>query len=101
MSLNGDQALAYARSRALLRSRGSAEPGAVAAWNYTTSTGGDRLDRRPAADLDRIPRQQYFLRTLSQTAIDKTGSDPLKIIGLLDAVFKSLGARPDPQVRAS
>src|SRR6185369_4681077 len=43
------------------------------------------------SDIDRIPRQQYFLRTVSQAAIDKSGSDPLAVGPLLTAVFKNLG----------
>ena len=43
------------------------------------------------SDIDRIPRQQYFLRTVSQAAIDKSGSTPLAIGGLLDTVFRNLG----------
>jgi len=36
-----------------------------------------RKDAGLNGDIDRIPRQQYFLRTVSQAAIDKAGSDPL------------------------
>ena len=46
----------------------------------------------PLSDLDRIPRQQYFLRTISQAAIDKTAADPTKLFGLLDAVKHSFTA---------
>jgi hypothetical protein len=43
----------------------------------------------PRADLDRIPRQQYFLRTVSEAAIKKTGDNPLKIDGLFNAVVEN------------
>ena len=43
------------------------------------------MDADPVADLDRIPRQQYFLRTISQAAIDKTAANPTKLFGLLNA----------------
>jgi LCP family protein required for cell wall assembly len=87
-SLNGDQALAYARSRHYYVPQNLTNP-APWQWNYQTSTGGQGWTAT-GSDLDRIPRQQYFLRTISQAAIDKTGNDPLKIPGLLDAIFKNL-----------
>jgi hypothetical protein len=86
--LNGDQALAYARSRHYYVPDNLKNP-APWQWNYQTSTGGQGWTAT-GSDLDRIPRQQYFLRTISQAAIDKTGNDPLKIPGLLDAIFKNL-----------
>ncbi|HWS45325.1 MAG TPA: LCP family protein [Acidimicrobiia bacterium] len=86
-SLNGDEALAYARSRHYNIPRDWNNP---APWR---PTGAEKTSvgwiEDPLSDLDRIPRQQYFLRTISQAAIDKTGSDPLKISDLLDAVFKN------------
>ncbi len=60
-------------------------------WNYdpnldpNRSRGGDGW-YTTGSDLDRIPRQQYFLRTISEYAISKTASDPSKLIALLDAV---------------
>jgi LCP family protein required for cell wall assembly len=83
--LNGDQALAYARSRHYNVPRDRDDP---APWE---PRGEGRRSRGwiedPRADLDRIPRQQYFLRTLSQAAIDRVGHDPIGISSLLDAVF--------------
>jgi len=51
--------------------------------------------RRPRLDGHRQrsrshPRQQYFLRTLAQAAINKTNDDPLKILDLVDAVMTHL-----------
>jgi LCP family protein required for cell wall assembly len=87
VSVNGDQALAYARSRHYYVPQDVKNP-APWHWDYQTSTGGQGWTQT-GSDLDRIPRQQYFLRTISQAAIDKTGSNPLKITGLLDAVVKN------------
>jgi LCP family protein required for cell wall assembly len=87
LSLNGDQALAYARSRHYYVPDNLNNP-APWQWNYQTSSGGQGWTAT-GSDLDRIPRQQYFLRTISQAVIDKTGNDPTKIPGLLDAVFKN------------
>ncbi len=85
-SLNGDEALAYARSRHYNIPLDWNNP---APWN---PQGADKTSRGwredPLSDLDRIPRQQYFLRTISQAAMDKTGSDPTAIPALLNAVFK-------------
>jgi LCP family protein required for cell wall assembly len=89
VSLNGDQALAYARSREYFIPDDLQNP-APWQWNYTSSTGGAGWQNDPLQDLDRIPRQQYFLRTLSQTAIHKTGSNILQINNLLNSAFKSL-----------
>jgi len=89
VSVNGDEALAYARSREYFVPDDLQNP-APWQWNYTTSTGGDGWHNDPLQDLDRIPRQQYFLRTLSQTAIHKTGSNILQINDLLSKAFKSL-----------
>jgi LCP family protein required for cell wall assembly len=89
VSVNGDQALAYARSRHYYVPKDLQNP-APWTWNYTTSTGGQGWFAT-GSDIDRIPRQQYFLRTVSQAAIDKSGSDPFKVASLLDAVFQSLG----------
>ena len=80
---------------ALLRTQGSAEPRAVA-WNYTTSTGGQGWFAT-GSDIDRIPRQQYFLRTVSQAAIDKSGSDPLQGRLVARRGVPESRARPDPE----
>jgi len=89
VSLNGDQALAYARSRHYYVPKDLRNP-ASWSWNYTTSRGGDGWVAT-GSDIDRIPRQQYFLRTVSQAAIDKAGHDPFGIASLLNAIFRSLG----------
>jgi LCP family protein required for cell wall assembly len=90
ISVNGTQALAYARSRYYSIPKNPANP---APWQpsqvHGTSPG---WTTDPLSDLDRIPRQQYFLRTISQAAIDKTASNPTKLIGLLGAVSKSFTA---------
>jgi LCP family protein required for cell wall assembly len=95
VSLNGDQALAYARSREYFIPDDLQNP-APWQWNYDPSLpanydrGGHGWHNDPLQDLDRIPRQQYFLRTLSQTAIHKTGSNILQINSLLTNAFHSL-----------
>ncbi len=92
VSLDGDQALAYARSRHYYVPQNLQNP-APWQWNYKTSSGGNGWFAT-GSDIDRIPRQQYFLRTVSQAAIDKSGSDPFAIRSLLGAVFASLGHDP-------
>lgn len=89
VSLDGDQALAYARSRHYNIPKNLQNP---APWKPSGSemTSPGWIED-PLSDLDRIPRQQYFLRTVSQAATEKTGSNPLRINDLLDAVFGSLG----------
>jgi polyisoprenyl-teichoic acid--peptidoglycan teichoic acid transferase len=86
-SLNGEQALAYARSRHYNIPRDLENP---APWQ---PSGESKMSpgwiEDPRADLDRIPRQQYFLRTISQAAINKIGDDPRRITGLLNSVFKN------------
>ena len=89
VQLDGDQALAYARSRHYYVPKNPQNP-APWQWNYTSSTGGQGWFAT-GSDIDRIPRQQYFLRTVSQAAIDKSGSHPLAIESLLGAIFGSLG----------
>jgi LCP family protein required for cell wall assembly len=94
VSVNGDQALAYARSRHYYVPQDVKNP-APWQWTYPNAANGLKEGQGGAgwtatgSDLDRIPRQQYFLRTISQAAIDKTGSNPLKLTGLLDAVVKN------------
>jgi LCP family protein required for cell wall assembly len=89
VSVNGDTALSYARSRHYNIPKDLKNP---APWQPYTASDGTVVSHGwiedPLSDLDRIPRQQYFLRTISQAAIDKTAGDPLKIPGLLQAVFK-------------
>ena len=88
VSVDGDQALAYARSREYYVPKDLTNP-APWVWDYPKQTGGKGWVKT-GSDTDRIPRQQYFLRTISQAAIGKTGSNPLKIGDLLDGVFKNL-----------
>jgi LCP family protein required for cell wall assembly len=89
VSLDGDQALAYARSRHYYVPKDVNNP-APWNWDYASSRGGDGWVQT-GSDIDRIPRQQYFLRTVSQAAIDKAGQDPLAVVRVLDAIFRSLG----------
>jgi polyisoprenyl-teichoic acid--peptidoglycan teichoic acid transferase len=95
-NLDGDQALAYARSRHYYIPRDLQN---VKPWAPVTHSDGSISSvgwiEDPRADLDRIPRQQYFLRTVSQAATDKTGRNPLKIQPLLNAVFKNLAHDQD------
>jgi len=88
VSLNGDEALAYARSRHYYVPD---DPNAPApwSWNYPAQQGGQGWTAT-GSDIDRIPRQQYFLRTLAQAAINKTKSNPFRIIDLMDAVMTHL-----------
>jgi LCP family protein required for cell wall assembly len=94
VSLDGDGALAYARSRHYYIPRDVANP-APWQWNAdpnlspNADRGGHGWLEDPLEDLDRIPRQQYFLRTLAREAIDKTAGNPTKLFGLLDAVKNS------------
>ncbi len=93
VAVDGATALAYARSRHYYVPKNPANP-VPWQWNYS-----DKLSENAyrggqgwfatGSDLDRIPRQQYFLRTISQAAIDKTSSDPLKLNSLLNAVISS------------
>jgi polyisoprenyl-teichoic acid--peptidoglycan teichoic acid transferase len=88
VSLNGDEALAYARSRHYNIPRDPQNPAPWQPSGTNMTSPGWIQDAR--ADLDRIPRQQYFLRTLSRAAVKKAGSDPLGINSLLGAIFKNL-----------
>ena len=98
VELNGDQALAYARSRHYYIPKNLQNP-APWTWNYDERRRGrQRLGRDRRADLDRIPRQQYFLRTVSQAAIDKTGSNPLAIKRVARRRVREPRARPEPEV---
>jgi LCP family protein required for cell wall assembly len=86
--LNGREALAYARSRHYFVPRNLDEP-APWQWDEDSEEVGPGWTAT-GSDIDRIPRQQYFLRTLGQAAVDKTGSNPLRATGLLDAVVSNL-----------
>ncbi len=74
--LNGDQALAYVRSRF---------------YEYLDN-GRWRAD--PTSDLGRIRRQQYFMRTLAQEALHAGTRRPWRVNGLLDKTFTSLTRDP-------
>ncbi len=88
-SADGAMALAYARSRHYFVPKDPQNP-APWQWNYAPGIPDDARGGQgwiqTGSDLDRIPRQQYFLRTISQAAIDKTAANPTKLIGLLNAV---------------
>ncbi len=90
VSADGTMALEYARSRHYYVPDDVANP-APWQWNYDpgipeSAYRGGRGWSATGSDLDRIPRQQYFLRTISQYAISKTASDPTKLFALLHAV---------------
>jgi LCP family protein required for cell wall assembly len=93
-SVDGTAALAYARSRHYYIPKNAQNP-APWVWNYSPDLpesafhGGTGWFQSGLADLDRIPRQQYFLRSISQAAIDKTAANPTKLFGLFDAVSKN------------
>ena len=88
VSLDGQTALAYACSRHYYVPDDLADP-APWSWDYPAQQGGQGWTAI-GSDLDRIPRQQYLLRTLAQTAITRTGDNPLRIFGLVDAVMTHL-----------
>jgi LCP family protein required for cell wall assembly len=94
VSLDGPAALAYVRSRHYYIPKNPANP-APWHWNYDPNLpenayrGGNGWVAL-GSDIDRIPRQQYFLRTLAQTAIKRTDDDPTRILGLVSAVMKHL-----------
>src|ERR1700730_14978742 len=94
VSADGAMALAYARSRHYFIPQDRKNP-APWQWNYTPDpkihddARGGQGWIQTGSDLDRIPRQQYFLRTISQAAIDKTAANPTKLFGLLNAVKNS------------
>ncbi|HEY3722303.1 MAG TPA: LCP family protein [Acidimicrobiia bacterium] len=75
ISLDGNQALAYARSRTL---------------QYYDSTRGDWVDASPLADIDRITRQQGFIRKLADVAARKGASNPLTALDIADAIVPKL-----------
>jgi LCP family protein required for cell wall assembly len=70
--LNGDQALAYVRSR-----------------YYEYKQDGE-WKSDPLSDLGRINRQQYFIRTLAQAAIQSVVSDPFGASELADKSVAAL-----------
>ena len=88
VSLDGPMALAYVRSRHYYVPDSSTTP-APWSWNYPAQQGGQGWSA-VGSDIDRIPRQQYFLRTIAQTAISRTEDDPLRILSLVDAIVSHL-----------
>jgi LCP family protein required for cell wall assembly len=83
-SLDGVQALAYARSRHYAIPRDGV--------THPDPNNRDDWVEDPRADLDRIKRQQYFLRSLGQTALDHGASNPFTANRLADAAVGSLTA---------
>jgi LCP family protein required for cell wall assembly len=93
-TLNGVEALAYARSRHYFVPDNISAP-VPWSWNYAPGITKDSLRGgrgwvATGSDIDRIPRQQYFLRTVAQAAINKTNDDPLRLIDLVDAIVRHL-----------
>jgi LCP family protein required for cell wall assembly len=84
VKVDGAMALAYARSRHYYVPRDVGSP-APWQWDYPNESGGQGWTAT-GSDLERIPRQQYFLRTISQAALDKTAANPTKLFALLNAV---------------
>src|SRR5262245_50536135 len=77
--LNGDQALAYVRSR----------------YYEYLDNGQWRSD--PTSDLGRIRRQQYFIRTLAHEVMDSGVRRPWRANNLLDSLLSSLSRDPKLQ----
>ncbi|MDQ1521767.1 MAG: hypothetical protein QOI55_2840 [Actinomycetota bacterium] len=72
--LNGGDALAYVRSR-----------------HYQfKNTSTDQWHEDPYSDLGRIARQQYFIRSLAEVAINTAAKRPLKANNILNKAFASL-----------
>jgi LCP family protein required for cell wall assembly len=86
VTLDGEQALAFARSRHM---------------QYMTPDGWSKQD--PYADLGRIQRQQVFIRRALAKALDKASSNPLTFRSLVSIGVKSVGidAATDPLDLAS
>jgi LCP family protein required for cell wall assembly len=84
VAMNGLDALHYERSRHYYVPDNLQNP-APWTWNYPAQSGGQGWSAN-GSDTERIPRQQYLLRTIAQAALNKTASDPTKLFGLLDAV---------------
>lgn len=88
VSLGGAAALAYVRSRHYYVPDNLAHP-TPWSWDYPAQSGGQGWTAG-GSDIDRIPRQQYFLRTLAQAVISKTSDNPLRIIAAVNAVMADL-----------
>lgn len=74
VTLDGDQALAFARSRSL---------------EFRDEDGDWRTD--PTADLGRITRQQIFLQRALDRALSPGFTDPVRLNRLLDVAIDSVG----------
>ena len=83
VSLDGERALQYARSRHYRIPR-----------DGVSNPDPDRIEQDwvedPRADLDRILRQQYFLRSLGQTALNRSSGNPFTALALANAVVTSM-----------
>ncbi len=77
VTLNGDQALAYARSRHL---------------QYMTEDGWSNED--PLADLGRIERQQVFIRAALTEALEEI-TNPVRVTELIDIGTDSVSLDPE------
>ena len=75
MALDGNQALEYVRARHL---------------QYYDAQTGEWQDASPRADLDRITRQQNFIRRLAAAASAKGASNPLTAYEIADATIPKL-----------
>jgi LCP family protein required for cell wall assembly len=75
VELDGNQALEYVRARHL---------------EYFDEQTGEWEDASPRADLDRITRQQTFIRKLAAAAAAKGASNPLTAYELADATIPKL-----------
>jgi LCP family protein required for cell wall assembly len=73
-TLNGGNALAYVRSRH---------------YEFKESSTDD-WHEDPYSDLGRIARQQYFIRSLAEVAINTAAKHPLKANNILNKAFASL-----------
>jgi LCP family protein required for cell wall assembly len=73
---DGERSLQYVRSRH---------------YEYRTSP-TSRWRSDPTADLGRIRRQQYFIRSLAQAAIRRGLNNPLRITGIVHSALRSLTA---------
>ena len=83
VSLNGERALQYARSRHYLIPR-------EGVTNPDPQRPTEDWIEDPRSDLDRILRQQYFLRSLGQTALNRSSGNPLTALALANAVVSSM-----------
>jgi LCP family protein required for cell wall assembly len=85
-ALNGPAALAYVRARSIEVS----DPNGPIVDDFPPYEHWRLLDVR--ADLDRIARQQSFIRKLAGLAISKSLSDPFLAVSLTDDVLKYVKA---------